>query len=94
MGKTAQLNVNSSTYTAVPIGSVCRRITVYEDNQAGTTDYYVSATGSDSDRITKPAGTKKDFLADDHWIPNVSSAPGYLKTQAGSVTFAVENEGA
>jgi hypothetical protein len=34
MGKTAQLNVNSSTYTAITAGSVCKRITIYEDDQA------------------------------------------------------------
>lgn len=92
MGKTAQLNVNSSTYTAITAGSVCKRVTIYEDNQAGTTDYYISGTGSDSDRTTKPAGTKRDFLSSSYW--NVNDVCGYIKTQAGSVTFAKEEEGA
>lgn len=92
MGKTAQLNLNSSTYTAITAGSVCKRVTIYEDNQAGTTDYYISGTGVDGDRTTKPAGTKRDFLSSSYW--NVGDICGYGKTQTGSVTFAKEEEGA
>jgi hypothetical protein len=92
VSKTAQLNVNSSTYTAVTVATVCKRVTVYEDNQAGTTDYYVSNSGVDANKVTKPAGTKKEFVSSVYWIPN--DIPGYIKTASGSVTFAQEEEGA
>lgn len=93
MSKTAQLNVNSSTYTAVVTAtSDSRRVTVYEDDQAGTTDYYVSSSGSDSDKVTKPAGSKKDFLGSKPF--GYGTTVGYVKTQTGSVTFSIEEEGA
>lgn len=92
MGKTAQLNVNSSTYTAIPVTtSDCKRVIIYEDDQAGTTDYYISATGSDSDRVTKPAGAKKEFASSSFY--NIGTI-SYIKSAVGSVTFCKEEEGA
>lgn len=94
MSATRTFNVNSSTYTAVTVQGPgpCGTITVYEDDQAGTTDYYVSRTGQDSDKVTKPAGSKKEFKANHLYY--INDVVGYIKTASGSVTFAQEEEGA
>lgn len=90
MAYTRTFNVNSSTYTAVTVQTVCRKVTVYEDAQAGTTDYYLSGAGGDSDRVQKPAGSKKEFESTRPLQPN--EILGYIKTVSGSVSFAQEEE--
>jgi hypothetical protein len=65
---------------------------VYEDAQAGTTDYYVSGIGADSDKVTKPAGSKVEF--ENPTCFAVGATVGYIKTASGSVDFASEETGA
>lgn len=90
---TKTVNVSSSAYTAITTTVVCREVTVFEDNQAGTTDYYTSDTGSDSDKVTRPAGTKRTWSSGP--LPfSIGKTVGYVKTAGGSVNFAQEESGA
>lgn len=86
---TKNFNVNSLGYSQVVLVSDCTEVTVGEDNQAGTTDYYVSGTGNDSDKITKPAGSQKTFKGNFR----AGQTAGWVKTVTGSVTFSQEENG-
>lgn len=92
MAGTRTFNVNSSTYTAVTVQTVCSECETGEDAQASTTDYYISATGSDSDRVTYPAGKKKKFTRPLGKFFYPGDTPGYIKTAAGSLTFTQEEQ--
>jgi hypothetical protein len=87
-------NVNSAGYTAVVIKTVCKSIEVGEDDQAGTTDFYISATGQDGDRVTYAAGKKKKILApggnNGFFYPG--DKPVWIKLASGSVNFTQEEE--
>lgn len=91
MAKTRTFSVNSSTYTAVTVQTVCGRIEFGEDAQTGTSDWYFSATGADSDKVTRPAGQRMVLESAKKYSPN--DVVGYIKTASGSQTFSqVESE--
>jgi hypothetical protein len=92
VAKTRTFNVDSSTYTGVTVQGVCKRVIICEDGQIGTAGYYLSGTGSDSDRVLKPAGSKKEFTSSNYFLPG--DIPGYIKAATGSMTFSQEEEGA
>lgn len=83
---TKTFNVDSSAYSQVVVTSVCKTVEVFEDDQAGSTDYYLSGSGDDSDRITKPAGTVLTFRSSMFFQPG--QVIGWIKTAEGSVYFA------
>ena len=91
MATRTAFNVNSTTWTPYIVHSCCKKIIVCEVNQAGTVDYYVSTTGSDSDRRARPAG--KEYIAErlfGHFQP--CHIAFYLKTASGSVNFDGEEQ--
>lgn len=82
-------NVNSTTWTPYTVQSPhCKKIVVCEVNQAGTVDYYISATGSDSDQRMRPAGKEFGYESE-HWLYK-GEIPFYIKTASGSVNFDAE----
>jgi hypothetical protein len=89
---TRTFSVNSSTYTAVTMQTVCGKLEVGEDAQTGTSDWYFSNTGSDSDKVTRPAGQR--MVLENPMSFRPSQVVGYIKTASGSQTFSqVESEG-
>lgn len=65
-----------------------RRLVLYENDQAGTSDYIIRSPLSTSPALTKPAGSKWE-------IPLTSAVPpstivGYIIMVSGSVTFCQE----
>lgn len=83
----APFGVNSSTFTAYTVQTVCRKIIVCEVNQAGTTDYYVAyPTASDGPR-QRPAGKEFIMEAAPGKFFQPGDAPFFLKTAVGSVSF-------
>ena len=78
-------NVNSTAWTAYVVQSQCKKIIVCEVNQAGTVDYYVSTTGSESDKRARPGG-KEYVFESERWL-FWNDTPFYLKTASGSVNF-------
>lgn len=79
-------NVNSISYTPVITNSWCAKIEIYENNQAGTTDYLVSDSGSDGTAITRPAGSKLTIYR----VCPPNQTVIYVKSVTGSVVFAQE----
>lgn len=71
---------------------VCRRITVYENAQAGTQDILVRAPLVGDTPVTRPAGQKIVFEAPPglHFLPGTKLA--YLSVASGSITCAVEED--
>jgi len=72
------------------VKQMCRRVTVYEDAQAGTTDYKVYIPAASTTPVTKPAGSKFTFEPGGWMMPG--DQPFALATVTGSVTFAAEEE--
>lgn len=92
MAYTRTFTVNSSTYTAIAVQTVCQKIEVGEDAQTGTSDWYLSSTGVDGDKVTRPAGQR--LLLERKNGFRVGEVVGYIKTSSGSQTFSqVESEG-
>jgi hypothetical protein len=86
------VNVASNAWTAITPQGQCSRVTVYETNQAGTTDYYISGTASDTDKTTKPAGSQFIMDAPKHKPYGFTYQEGplfYIKVVGGSVTFDI-----
>ena len=81
---------NPESYT---VKTICKRITAYEDAQAGTTDFKVYVPPNSATPVTKPAGSKYVLERQDRqgwFMPG--DTPFALATVAGSVAFAVEEE--
>lgn len=78
---------NAETYT---VKTTCRKITVYEDAQAGTLDYKVYAPANSATPATKPAGSKYTLESSGYFMPG--DTPFALATASGSATFAAEEE--
>ena len=82
-------NVNSGGWTPYTVQSPeCKKIVVCEVNQAGTVDYYISATGSDGDQRARPAGKEFPYESE-KWLHR-GEVPFYIKTATGSVNFDAE----
>jgi hypothetical protein len=81
----APFGVNSSTFTAYTVQTVCRKIIVCEVNQAGTTDYYVAYPSASDGPRTRPAG--KEFIMEKASMFQPGDQPFFLKTAVGSVSF-------
>mgnify|MGYP001562721461 CR=1 FL=1 len=88
----------TSTFTVDASGSpesytvktTCRRITVYENAQAGTVDYDVYMPANSATPVRKPAGSKFTQESSGYFMPG--DTPFALATALGSVTFAAEEE--
>lgn len=81
---------NAGNPEPVTVQTYCRQVTIYENNQAGTTDYIVHIPFAASSGVTKPAGSKM-IIADGH-LYSPGDTVGYVETVSGSVTFAQEEQ--
>ncbi len=83
---------NLGSPEAITAQSVCYRVTIYEDAQAGTTDYKVRRPSAASAAVTRPAGAKTVFEAPAGKFFQPGDVIGYAETVTGAVTFAQEEE--
>lgn len=90
MAATKNFTIDSTAYVEITAASVCRQIDVCEDNQAGTTDVYLSGTGADADKVTKPAGSVLHFDRTPQFYQPGDSVAFIKAATAGTVTFAQE----
>ncbi len=75
----------------VTVDSVCKEVTVYENAQAGTTDYDVYAPLITSTPARRPAGAKTTFTAPGKSFFQPGQVIAYLAAAtAGSYVFAKE----
>lgn len=72
------------------VQSYCMKVVIYENNQAGTTDYILHAPLMTSTGVTKPAGSKAEVSRGYRYEPG--QIAGYVETVSGSVTFAQEEQ--
>lgn len=94
MAGTFSMTVDASgaaeSYT---VQTICRRITAYEEIQAGTSDYKVYVPPTSSTPVTKPAGSKFTHERRDgegYFLPGMT--PFALALVTGSATFNFEEE--
>jgi hypothetical protein len=81
---------NAGSPEPIQVQSYCRQVTIYENNQAGTTDYIVHVPSAVSAGVTKPAGSKAIISDGTRYSPG--DTIGYVETVSGSVTFAQEEQ--
>jgi hypothetical protein len=90
--KTNTIGVNSGSQTAVTVLTDCRKVVVYENAQAGTTDYFVRIPAAGDAQIQKVGGSKHEIFA--HSQPGGWFPAGFqvctLQTVSGSPTFVIE----
>jgi hypothetical protein len=72
----------------ITVQSYCMKVVIYEDAQAGTTDYILHVPAMASSGVTKPAGSKAEISRGERYVPG--DIVGYVETVSGSVTFAQE----
>lgn len=82
---------SSAPDEAIVTHSACRKVIIYENNQAGTGDYLVRAPLSSDAQITRPAGSKTEFICDamrPFWPPG--ETVGYVSAASGSLNMVQE----
>lgn len=84
---TSTFSLDSTAYVAVTATTVCHYITVYEAAQAGTTQIYLKAPGSNSTPVTRPAGQRITLTGS--FQPGVIA--GYVKA-VSVVTITMDQE--
>jgi len=92
MAKTFTMSVDNLSLHAVTVQSVCRKVTIYENDQAGTTDWILAAPTANDAQITKPAGSKKEFERSPGVFWNPGDVVGYVKAVTGTITLAQEED--
>jgi len=75
----------------ITVVTTCQQVEIYEDAQAGTTDYKVRAPSLSDVDVQRPAGAKT-LLRPSHGgrFFFAGETIGYVSTVAGVVTFAQE----
>jgi hypothetical protein len=81
---------NAGDPEPIIVGSYPMKVVVYENNQAGTTDYILHVPYMTSAGVTKPAGSKAEISRGLRYEPG--QIAGYIETVTGSVTFAQEEQ--
>jgi hypothetical protein len=94
MAKTYTLSVDASDpYEQIVVQSPfgCRKVIIYENAQAGTTDYRVKAPTSSDAAVTRPAGAKTELLPTNGALSfSNGEVVGHVQTVSGTITFAQE----
>jgi len=73
----------------IVVARSCKEVEIYENAQAGTTDYDVYAPTKNDAPVRRPAGSKTLFKSfEGSWTPGATI--GYVATVTGSVSFAKE----
>ncbi len=88
--------VDNTAQVPIVAQSNAHEIEIYENDQAGSTDYIIYAPLASSPAVTRPAGTKTEIRpsigATHQPFFIVGQIVGYVKTISGSITMAqVEN---
>lgn len=81
---------NAGDPEPITVQSYCMKVVVYENAQAGTTDFILRVPFIDSPGVTKPAGSKAEISRGERYVPG--DIVGYIETVSGSVTFAQEEQ--
>lgn len=84
--------VDNITQLAIKTKTNCTKIVLYENDQAGTSDYLVRAPTATSPQATKPAGQKWEIpmgFAPGRYYP-AGTIVGYIVLVSGSVTWVQE----
>ena len=94
MAKTKTFTVdNVAPADPVQVATVCKRVIVYENNQAGTTDYDVYAPATTDTPVRRPAGAKTEFNAPGGSFFQPGETIAHMNAvTAGSYTFAQEEQ--
>lgn len=83
---------NAGEPEPVIVQSYCMKVVIYENAQAGSTDYYIYAPKKTSPEVTKPAGSKAEFSRGYRYEPG--DVAGYVALPVafapGALTFAQE----
>ena len=90
--KTFNFSLDNVGFDAVVVqGPVCRKVIVYENERAATTDILVRAPTDSDSSIRKVAGEKIEFKAYKSFLPGATV--GYLQTvESGAITVAQEED--
>lgn len=83
---------NAGNPEPIIVLSYCHKVTVYENNQAGTTDYILHIPAMSSVGVTKPAGSKAEIVPESEQRYSPGQTVAYIETITGSVTFAQEEQ--
>ena len=70
--------------------SVCKKIVIYENAQAGTLDYIWRAPNAASPAVTRPAGSKTEFAAPGGAWFKPGDIVAYVETVSGSFVLVQE----
>lgn len=81
---------NAGNPEPITVQSYCMKVVVYENDQAGTTDFILHVPLMASSGVTKPAGSKAEISRGYRYEPG--DIAGYVETVTGSVTFAQEEQ--
>jgi len=88
---TENLSIDNTKYYNIPVDIGCKTITIYEQDQAGTNDYFVlgGVVGANTNPVKRPAGAKTEIK---HPFTNfvTTDVPAQIKTAAGSFVLHIE----
>lgn len=90
--QTKTFPVTNAAFVDLTVTSYCAKITIYENDQAGTSDYIVAAPTSADQQITRPSGSKTELHPSNGAIQfSPGQVVGAMKTvAAGPITFCQE----
>ncbi len=90
--KTFNFSLDNDGFDAVVVqGPVCRKVVVYENARASTTDILVRAPTDSDLSVRKVEGEKVEFVAYKSFLPG--ETVGYLQTaEVGAITVAQEED--
>ena len=92
-GKTRLLTVNDATPTELLATIVSQIITIVEDGEAPTTSYILKKPTGTAQGITRPTGSLYTFNKGFGRTYGVGESLGTLQTVAGTVDFAIDEQG-
>jgi len=91
MGSTATFTADATgAPETITANTVCKKIRVYEDAQAGTVNYLIRMPGAASTAVTRPAGQAIEFVASGSRFFQPGEVVAYIETATGSASFAQE----
>lgn len=79
--------VDNITLVAITAQTECAQIEIFENNQAGTSDYIIRLPAQTDDAVTRPAGSKTMIPALRRGRYLVGDIAGYTITTAGTWTM-------
>lgn len=86
--KSYTFTIDSITLVAITAQSECFQVEVFEDNQAGTSDYILRLPAQTDSAVTRPAGSKTMIPAARRGRFQQGDIVGYTKTASGTWTMS------